>query len=113
MNQITTHILDTARGTPAAGVGLRLYQQQKTGWALLAEGVTDPDGRVPGLLERTEPLPAGVYRMHFAPADYFGGRGLPVFYPYVDVVFTLDGSGDHYHIPLLLAPYSYSTYRGS
>lgn len=113
MSQITTHILDTARGTPAAGVALALYQEQSSGWVKLAEGVTDDDGRVGGLLARTEALPAGVYRMHFATADYFGGRGLPVFYPYVDVVFTLDGSADHYHIPLLLAPYGYSTYRGS
>ena len=111
--QITTHILDTARGQPADGVNLSLFQQDGERWTELGGGTTNNDGRVPNLLPADLTLPAGTYRMHFATADYFEGRGESVFYPWVDVVFKLDGKGDHYHIPLLLAPFGYSTYRGS
>jgi 5-hydroxyisourate hydrolase len=117
MSQITTHILDTACGRPAAGVHLALYRAtddaEADTWEHLAGGVTNSDGRVAGLLDASLTLPAGRYRMHFAVADYFASRGQPVFYPYVDVVFDLDASGEHYHIPLLLSPFGYSTYRGS
>jgi 5-hydroxyisourate hydrolase len=117
MSQITTHILDTACGRPAAGVHLALFRstdrEQPGAWEELASGVTNSDGRAAGLLDEAQKLPAGRYRMHFALAAYFGARELPVFYPYVDVVFDLDASGEHYHIPLLLSPYGYSTYRGS
>ena len=113
MSQITTHILDTARGQPASGVSLVLFELDGDMWTQLAAGVTNDDGRVPDLLPADRVLPARTYRMHFATADYFSNRGEPVFYPWVDVVFNLDGSGDHYHIPLLLAPFGYSTYRGS
>ncbi|MDP5054726.1 MAG: hydroxyisourate hydrolase [Congregibacter sp.] len=113
MSQITTHILDTARGTPAASVALALFQLRGDQWIELAQGVTNDDGRVAGLLKPDHKLTAGTYRMHFATAKYFEQLGLAVFYPYVDVVFNLDDGGAHYHIPLLLAPFGYSTYRGS
>lgn len=112
MSQITTHILDTAAGRPAAGVPLQLARQADNGWELLAEGVTDDDGRVANLLG-AEALPAGTYRMHFDTAHYFASLGSTGFYPWVDVVFALAAGGDHYHIPLLLSPFGYSTYRGS
>ncbi|WOJ94092.1 hydroxyisourate hydrolase [Congregibacter variabilis] len=113
MSQITTHILDTARGQPAEGVPLALYQQDGEQWTQLGAGVTNSDGRVAALLDPNNKLPAGTYRMHFSTDEYFSTLGLSVFYPYVDVVFNLGDSGEHYHIPLLLSPFAYSTYRGS
>ena len=130
MSQITTHILDTAAGTPASGVHLSLFRESpsvahasddyatidSTGHAqseLLARGVTNEDGRVPNLLPAGETLAAGIYRMHFATGAYLERDGGEAFYPHVDVVFRLDEKGEHYHIPLLLSPFGYSTYRGS
>ncbi|MFK8042299.1 hydroxyisourate hydrolase [Congregibacter sp.] len=113
MSQITTHILDTALGRPASAVPLALHQFQNDEWTELSSGVTNNDGRVAGLLAADLKLPAGTYRMHFDTAAYFSKLNSDVFYPYVDVVFNLDDSGEHYHIPLLLSPYGYSTYRGS
>ncbi|MEM1402219.1 MAG: hydroxyisourate hydrolase [Pseudomonadota bacterium] len=113
MSQITTHILDTAEGRPAEGVSLALQTWQDGRWTDLGAGVTNGDGRVAGLLADDMVLPAGRYRMFFETAAYFGRQGKTGFYPYVEVVFEIDGSGEHYHIPLLLAPFGYSTYRGS
>ncbi|WOJ95915.1 hydroxyisourate hydrolase [Congregibacter brevis] len=113
MSQITTHILDTALGQPASAVPLALFQLQDNEWTELSSGVTNDDGRIAGLLAADHVLPAGTYRMHFDTSAYFSNRDLDVFYPYVDVVFNLDDSGEHYHIPLLLSPFGYSTYRGS
>ena len=113
MSQITTHILDTARGRPAAGVSLALFEREGEEWVKLASGITNEDGRVPGLLPDDLLLKAGTYCMHFATAEYFENQAGNPFYPWVDVVFNLGGSGEHYHIPLLLSPFGYSTYRGS
>jgi 5-hydroxyisourate hydrolase len=113
MSQITTHILDTACGRPAAGVPVSLKLQVADAWQLLATGTTNADGRVVDLLPADKPLPAGTYKMHFDTGAYFSANSLPVFYPWVEVVFTINGDGAHYHIPLLLSPYGYSTYRGS
>lgn len=113
MSQLTTHVLDTARGRPAVGVDLQLYRQDKGNWLELASGCTNDDGRIAGLLPADTVLAAGTYRMHFATGPYFASLGVAAFYPWVDVVFTIDGSGAHYHIPLLLSPFGYSTYRGS
>lgn len=113
MSQITTHILDTALGIPAAGVSVHLFRQEGDNWQDVAAGVTNQDGRVPGLLPAEQILPAGTYSMIFQTADYLRLQGLKVFYPYVEVVFILEVGGGHYHIPLLLSPFGYSTYRGS
>lgn len=110
MSQITTHVLDTARGCPATGLPLALSRLEKDEWETLAAAVTDEDGRAPGLADG-ERLPAGTYRIHFDTAAYFGSGD--AFYPWVDVVFRLDDSAAHYHVPLLLSPFAYSTYRGS
>lgn len=112
MSQITTHVLDTASGTPAAGLSITLYRHDDGTWHELASGVTDEDGRMPDVLP-DGPLPAGTYRMHFATGAYFSAMDVKGFYPWADVVFELDAGGEHYHVPLLLAPYGYSTYRGS
>lgn len=113
MSQITTHVLDTALGKPAEGVVISLSQAEGSQWNELSSGTTNEDGRVVGLLADDAILPAGRYRMHFDTESYFAAQGAPVFYPYADVVFQIPDGGDHYHIPLLLAPFGYSTYRGS
>ena len=113
MSQITTHVLDTTRGRPAANLPITLFQQTIDGWTKLAGGVTNQDGRIGGLLDDSVKLAAGIYRMHFATKAYFDSNDEAGFYPYVDIVFELDANGDHYHIPLLLTAYGYSTYRGS
>lgn len=113
MSQITTHILDTSRGCPAANIALHLSYLKNNDWEVIAEGKTNADGRIEALLPDTTILNAGTYRMHFDTGDYFTAQQLSVFYPWVDVVFSLGSSGEHYHIPLLLSPYGYSTYRGS
>ena len=114
MSQITTHILDTALGCPAVGVHISLHclngDSRRT---LIGAGETNSDGRVPELCAQKMVLAAGSYCVHFATAAYFEGLGGEAFYPHVDVVFTIAGDGRHYHIPLLLSPYGYSTYRGS
>lgn len=113
MSQITTHVLDTTRGKPAPQLPISLYAQIDNGWELLASGITNEDGRIAGLLDEQVKLPAGVYRMHFQTSAYFNANNEAGFYPYVDIVFELDDSGAHYHIPLLLTAFGYSTYRGS
>ncbi|MCZ6828310.1 MAG: hydroxyisourate hydrolase [Gammaproteobacteria bacterium] len=113
MSQITTHILDTARGCPAAGVAITLDRQSGEGWDRIGAGLTDADGRIADLCPPDAALEAGTYRIHFATGDYFSALNAPVFYPWAEVVFCIEGDGQHYHIPLLLAAYAYSTYRGS
>jgi 5-hydroxyisourate hydrolase len=102
---ITTHILDTGRGKPAFGVPVRLLAQTADGWVVLGEGHTDGDGRVANLLPPSAPR-AKIYRLFFDLSEYKG------FYPYVEVTFTPQDDR-HHHVPLLLSPYGYSTYRGS
>ncbi len=113
MSQITTHVLDTTRGRPAAGVPVALSRQAAPGWETLGTGTTDSDGRIADLLDANLTLTAGCYRMHFDTRHYFDSLGESCFYPEVDIVFLIDAGGAHYHIPLLLAAYGYSTYRGS
>ncbi|MCF6193016.1 MAG: hydroxyisourate hydrolase [Kangiellaceae bacterium] len=113
MSQITTHVLDTSRGKPAAGINIELFEQTNNQWHSLAKGITNTDGRIAGLLAEDIVLDAGIYRMNFSTADYFNANSEQGFYPYVDIVFELEGDGSHYHIPLLLSAFGYSTYRGS
>ena len=110
---ITTHVLDTTLGKPAAGVPIALSYQEPGGWAELAHGATDDDGRIANLLPVDHQLAPGRYRMRFDTHAYFRAIGTEGFYPVVEVVFDLSAPGQHYHIPLLLSPYGYSTYRGS
>lgn len=109
---LSTHVLDTSLGRPAAGLGLLLEVQVGGAWKELARGTTNADGRAPGLVPREVQLEPGVYRLTFDTEGYFRARGVEGFYPYVSVVFALRGA-EHYHVPLLLSPYGYSTYRGS
>lgn len=112
MSQITTHILDTTLGRPAAGVTIVLYEKSGPDWLEVARGVTNQDGRIPNLLNQELLLPLGVYRMNFDVQSYFEQLGVESFYPTVDIVFTIK-TQEHYHVPLLLNPFGYSTYRGS
>lgn len=112
MSQITSHVLDTARGLPAAGLSVALAQRIGEDWKPLTEATTNADGRAPGLVTDGS-LPAGIYRLRFDTGSYFAQMGVEAFYPWVEVVFSLAAGGDHYHVPLLLSPYGYSTYRGS
>ncbi|MEH6591900.1 MAG: hydroxyisourate hydrolase [Halioglobus sp.] len=113
MSQITTHILDTAKGTPAIDVTICLSRRVGNHWEEIGSGQTNTDGRIPDLCPADQVLEAGSYCMDFAIGDYFESSGAPVFYPEARVVFNIEGNGQHYHIPLLLSPYGYSTYRGS
>lgn len=111
MSGITTHVLDTARGRPAAGVPISLECSLDGTFHELGRGVTDADGRLRDLLKA--PLAAGTYRLTFDTAAYFRGLGVETFYPEVRVVFAIRDAEAHYHVPLLLSPFGYSTYRGS
>jgi 5-hydroxyisourate hydrolase len=112
MSQLTTHILDTTKGKPAQGVTIVLYQGQNDNWKELARGITNADGRIPDLLKKDTVLQHGSYKMRFETKDYFDKDRITTFYPYVEIIFDIT-SGEHYHIPLLLNPFGYSTYRGS
>lgn len=111
---ITTHVLDTMRGKPAMAlkVLLEVYTESKE-WKELARGETDADGRISDLLHENTKLIAGTYRLTFLTAPYFHSIGVESFYPFVTVVFELKEPITHYHVPLLLSAYGYSTYRGS
>ena len=111
---ITTHVLDTARGAPAAGVPVALERFMGANeWRGVGLGETDADGRVRTLVPQGVTLPPGLYRLTFETHRYFESHGVRAFYPYVIVVFETAPNEGHYHVPLLLSPYGYSTYRGS
>jgi 5-hydroxyisourate hydrolase len=112
MNAITTHVLDTSTGRPAAGVPVTLEKQAAGGWQIAGRGVTDQDGRITHLLAGSQ-LAAGTYRLTFDTGAYFSAMKQQAFYPQVQVMFTVSDASQHYHVPLLLSPYGYSTYRGS
>jgi 5-hydroxyisourate hydrolase len=108
---ITTHVLDTSRGCPAAGVPLVLEQATDSGWRPVGRGTTDADGRVSDLLSAAPE--AGCYRLTFDTGVYFSALGEAGFYPEVSVTFLVEEGQEHYHVPLLLSRFGYSTYRGS
>jgi 5-hydroxyisourate hydrolase len=110
---ISTHILDTALGRPATGVAVTLSRQIDATWLSINEAITDNDGRCKYLLPETQPLQPGTYRVHFDTAAYYRHHQLQGLYPYVEIVFEIADSEQHYHIPLLLTANGYTTYRGS
>ena len=110
---LTTHVLDIRLGKPAAGVAVCLEQRSAAAeWLLLARKFTNDDGRVPDLLGAGELAP-GVHRLRFDTGAYFLGQGVEHFYPQVTVEFEVTDLARHHHVPLLLSPFGYSTYRGS
>jgi 5-hydroxyisourate hydrolase len=113
VSAITTHVLDTARGVPAAGVGVVLERQHDSGWDLVGRGETDADGRQRALMPDSGAAPAGVYRLRFDTRTYFESQSLATFFPQVTVMFEVIEGRAHHHVPLLLSPFGYTTYRGS
>jgi len=111
---LSTHVLDATTGRPAVGLHVQLEHRGRDGWSSACEGLTGADGRLtlPGYPPDSG-FELGVYRITFGSGAYFQTRGLASFYPEVTVTFELTGRGEHYHVPLLLSPFAYSTYRGS
>lgn len=111
---ISTHILDTAQGVPAAGVDVSLaYLDEDGSWLDLGTGPTNDDGRIDEMVPRSFAFRAGMYRLSFATSHYFAFAGLNAIWPVIPIVFEVNDAKEHHHIPLLLSPYGYSTYRGS
>ena len=114
MSAITTHVLDTALGRPAAGVPVVLEQGDESScWQLVGRGQTDADGRLRSLLPDGVALVPGVYRLVFDTRRYFDALGVRTFYPTIVVVFETSVGEASYHVPLLVSPFGYTTYRGS
>ena len=114
MSPITTHVLDTALGRPASGVPVHLELLDNGSWRVLGHGLTDVDGRLRTLLPSQHKLSTDTYRITFDTGTYFRALGVPrFFHPTVTIQFLVHGPDEHYHVPLLLSPFGYSTYRGS
>ena len=112
MAKITTHILDTARGKPAANVDVLLERFEAGAYALIRRGVTDADGRNKTLSD-PDGVPAGTYRLTFEVGAYYDALGEESFYPFAQITFVVKDAGQHFHVPLLLQPFGFTTYRGS
>ena len=114
MNRISTHVLDTAQGKPADEVPVRLERRELAGeWRVLSSTVTDDEGRCTQLLPDGEALRAGIYRLTFDTASYHHAQNLEGLYPVIEITFQVRGGESRLHIPLLLSPHGYTTYRGS
>lgn len=113
MSQITTHILDVSAGAPARGVPVVLERQTENNWKIVGEGETDADGRLRDLLNSKLALQTGNYRLVFDAESYFQKNEIEAFYAQITIAFVVRDAAQHYHVPLLLSPFGYSTYRGS
>ncbi|CAN5484275.1 hydroxyisourate hydrolase [soil metagenome] len=114
MSAITTHILDTSTGKPGAGISVVLERKSHSaGWQAIAEGMTDIDGRLNDLLDTREVFLPGHYRLIFETGPYFLLQNVECFFPQITVSFVVKDPMQHYHVPVLLSPFGYSTYRGS
>lgn len=112
-NPLSVHVLDLQSGKPTAGIGVTLEQQAGGQWRELASGVTDAQGRIAALYPEGKAMAAGDYRIVFKTGEHYKRKGQPSFFPRIPVEFTVDAPAQHYHIPLLLSPFGYSTYRGN
>jgi len=110
---LSTHVLDVSIGRPAASVTVALQRRESVTWMDLSREVTNADGRVATLVPPASALPSGTYRLVFDVGDYFARRGVESFYATVTIEFVVRDAAAHYHVPLLVSPYGYSTYRGS
>ncbi|CAD6198848.1 unnamed protein product [Caenorhabditis auriculariae] len=109
---ISSHVLDISGGHPAAGVQILAYVQQDDSWLKIGEEFTQPSGRVDWVSPNYTLVPA-VYRLIFLTKPYYESRGVSTFYPYIEIIFEIKDATQHYHVPLTLSPWGYSTYRGS
>jgi len=106
-------MLNTSTGKPAAGVAVSLQRLDDETWETLGRWRTDEQGRVANLSPPEKSMTAGIYRMVFGTKEYFDGQGVSTFYPTIEVVFEIKITDEHYHVPVLVSPFGYSTYRGS
>ncbi len=113
MSPITTHVLDTSLGRPAAGVAVTLEIETAGQWRKLASRATNADGRVVDLVPEGRPVERGLYRLCFETGVYFEAQGVLSFHPRIRVEFAIRDPAQHFHVPLLLSPFGYTTYRGS
>ena len=113
MSSISTHVLDTSIGRPGTGIKVTLENLVDKDWKEIGGGVTNDDGRVPELLNEGVTFDKGTYRISFDLEDYFSQQDRDSFYPEAKIVFIVKKSNEHYHVPLLLSGFGYSTYRGS
>ena len=110
---ITTHVLNTSTGKPAAALPVFLYfMNEDNNWIEISRAITNPDGRVPGFELTDGELVPGIYKLQFETKAYFDNDSIASFYPFVEIIFEAPAN-EHYHVPLLLNPFGYSTYRGS
>ena len=112
VSQITTHVLDTAVGLPGKNISIRLQTKRNNLWQTIAQGITNADGRIPDLLPQERNLKPATYKMVFDTGSYYANQNLKTFYPEVEIQFTTFDE-THYHVPLLINPFGYNTYRGS
>lgn len=112
-NPLSVHVLNLESGLPSSNVNVTLEAQQGEKWVQINQGKTDENGRITALYPDQKPLDKGVYRVTFKTGEWFRQHNERSFFPEVPVVFVIDGTVDHYHIPLLISPYGYSTYRGN
>lgn len=112
-NPLSVHVLNLENGLPSPGVEVTLEKHQGADWQLLAQGTTNEQGRITELFPSQQPFEAGEYRVVFKTGAYFKQAGRETFFPQIPVIFQVKQTDQHYHIPLLLSPYGFSTYRGS
>lgn len=110
---ITTHVLDLSSGKPAAGVRVALFRMADGHRLPVASGVTDADGRLKNLVPEATTLDAGVFELSFETGTYFRAKGVEAFHPRISVLIELPDGSQHYHVPVLVSPFGYTTYRGS
>ncbi|HEX9173501.1 MAG TPA: hydroxyisourate hydrolase [Telluria sp.] len=112
-NPLSVHVLDLQTGQPSAGINVTLEQRAGESWRALSAGVTNAQGRIAALYPEDKPMAAGEYRIVFKTGEHYARSGQPTFFPRVSVEFTAQQNAGHLHVPLLLSPFGYSTYRGN
>ena len=112
-NPLSVHVLNLQDGLPSSEVKVSLEEQKNGKWVQLSQATTNEQGRIPALYPEGKKLEKGMYKVTFKTGDWFKAYKQKSFFPEVPVIFEVDGSVEHYHIPLLLSPYGYSTYRGN
>jgi 5-hydroxyisourate hydrolase len=113
MSKITTHILNTTTGKPADDVKIVLSKNENNEWVEIGSGITNDDGRSTNLVSEVLKIEKGIYKLKFLTSNYFIKNNVTSFYPFVEITFEIKDDTEHFHVPLLLNPFGYTTYRGS